>query len=792
MKTVSLNFDWQFKENEWGETVPVNLPHDYMVHGHRDAAYGYATGYFPGGEGIYEKQLTADESWRDRTILLNIEGAYMNGEVTFNGDLLAVHPYGYTPWRVDLSEYIRFDVINKLKIATSNGLKNSRWYSGSGLYRDVSLLIAGKQYIDPWDLKISTRRVDIAENQAEIIFSAEITNRGRNKDRGCLCLKVKDPEGRTVFAENYPTAFTPGHKAEVRHTLHIPEPRLWDVDDPELYTLEYVLTNGNEETDSGEVRFGIRTIEIDAKRGFRLNGKPMKLRGGCIHHDNGLLGACAFRDAEFRKIKILKECGYNAVRTAHNPPSTHLLDACDETGMLVLEESFDMWRVKKNPLDYHLHFDQWWQRDTESMVRRDRNHPCIYAWSIGNEIPELLGFSDGASLTAMQARLVRSLDERPISASSNEYPAPEVGVEPTPYEPMGELYENGKKIIGVPPKDDVWDRQTLPCIQELDLFGYNYMYGRYPYDAVRHPDRVIHCTESHPFFTYDYWQAVLNNNNCIGDFIWTAFDNMGEAGAGRSTYGDDKSVYTEFVGKWPWLTCWQGDCDLTGRRLPQSYYRKIMWGLDDGIHLFTLHPKYTDQELHGNGWHWDEVKRNWTFDDCWIGKRVKLVAYANCDSVIFNVNGKETEVPVHELKAELVTEWQPGWVKAVAVSKSIRCDEDVLYTSGKTGKIVLKGEEIHIPADGMSIAYIRVKLEDEQGQAVIDDDREITVKVSGTAELAGVGSGNPCTDENYTDHRRLYDGYALIAVRSGKDPGEAKITVQSDGIGDACISIYCE
>ena len=775
MKRIPMDFDWRFRETEWGESSMVNLPHDYMIFQPRDIRWGNATGFFPGGDGWYEKELEVQPSWQGQTVILDIDGAYMNAEVSLNGDLLAVHPYGYTAFQVDLTPHLRHDWTNQLRITTANSLKNSRWYSGSGLYRRVSLLVGGRQYIHPWAIHVTTPEVD--NDRALIRVEAGITNRDSTQKSAVLTLALMDGDSCVARGE-FPAMLLAEDSVKLRHCLEVDKPRLWSPEHPNLYTLRYAVQVDGVQTDEGEVRVGIRKIEIDAKNGFRLNGVKMKLRGGCIHHDNGCLGACAYPDAERRKIRILKECGYNAIRTAHNPPSAELLDACDEYGMLVLDESFDTWRTRKNSLDYHLYFEEWWQRDIDSMVLRDRNHPCIYAWSVGNEIQELLGLARGAEVVRMLKERVRMHDDRPVSASANEYPAPEPGVEPTPYEPAGELYRNGKRMIGVPPKNDVWDRQTLSSIQFLDLFGANYMYGRYPYDAKKHPDRVIHCTESHPFFTYDYWQAALENENCIGDFIWTAFDNMGEAGGGRCVYSNEENAM-DFLGSWPWLTCWQGDCDLSGRRRPQSYYRKILWGLDQGIHLFSLSPQYTGKKLHGYGWHWDDVKPDWSFAPEWIGKDVKLVAYADCDEIIFNVNGKETAVPVKELKAELVTPYQPGSITAWAVRAGKRVARDQLQTVQGPFHLELVPESECLLADGMSLCYIDVALRDAAGCEVLGQPCEISVSVEGAATLAGLGSGNPCTPENYTSCRQLFDGHALICLRSGRQAGKARVTVNS-------------
>lgn len=346
MRHIPFDFDWTFTEGPDGFFLfagadtgqAVDLPHDYVIAKRRDpnAAGGASTGFYPGGDGSYTKQFDLPESFRGRTVLLNVDGAYMNSEVTLNGDLLNLNPYGYTAYTVDLTRKLLER--NTLKISTKCTQPNSRWYSGAGLYRQVGVWVGGKSYVHPWDVFVSTQ--DARAEKASVRAAFDVTNA---TSEYALSAEIADEAGHIV-------ASAAGTFYEPRAVLafSVKSPQLWDVDDPHLYTLKFSL-NCAGETDSGEARFGIRKIEIDAKNGFLLNGKKMKLRGGCIHHDNAMLGACAFPSAECRKIRLLKDAGFNAIRTAHNPPSSALLDACDELGMLVLDESFDMWRSDFTP-----------------------------------------------------------------------------------------------------------------------------------------------------------------------------------------------------------------------------------------------------------------------------------------------------------------------------------------------------------------------------------------------------------------------------------------------------------
>ena len=791
MKYIPFDFDWKFQEGSsrffmfmGGDNGPtVDLPHDYIINRPRDprAVSGASTGFYPGGDATYTKNFSLPAEWQGKTVLLNVDGAYMNSEVTINGDLVELHPYGYTAYTVDLTEKLRAE--NSLKISTRCTQPNSRWYSGAGLYRCVGMLIGGRSYVHPWDVFVTTPEV----GAEKAVVRAEFDVSGF--ENSCsIDVQLVNSDGAVAAAA---AAWSDDRHVIVE--LDVPAPKLWSDIEPNLYTLKWQLDANGVREDEGEVRIGIRKIEIDAVNGFRLNGVPMKLRGGCIHHDNGPLGAAAYPAAERRKIKLLKEAGYNAIRTAHNPPSTALLDACDELGMLVLDESFDMWRTGKNAMDYHLWFEDWWQRDTGSMVKRDRNHPCIYCWSVGNEVSELLGTSDGAYWAKVQADYVRSIDHtRPVSASANGFTAPKPGKPRKPHDFEAELV--GKPVMGLPRDgEDDWGDQTEAAASAMDIFGYNYMYGRYAHDAERFPGRVIHATETHSFHTYDYWKACVENANCIGDFIWVAFDNLGEAGAGRVIYSFDE-MKGGLIGSWPWLSCHQGDLDITGDARPQNIYRKVMWGLDKGIHMFTTHPERTGKPFYGMGWHWEDIAPTWTFADEYIGRPVKVQAYADCDEVEFILNGKVMgRVAPGEYKAFMELPYEPGCVEVRAIANGDIVAIDRLETTGAPAAVRITAERNALAADGMDVAYVRAELVDDMGRRVIGSDIRLTASVSGAGSFLAIGSGNPCTEENFTDSRMTYRGRALICARAAREPGEMRIAVSCDGLPSSELTInVCE
>ena len=799
MLKIPFNFDWTrvisdsmdihaFRRQKG---TPVNLPDDFIINLTRNpnVISGPASGFFPGGQAVYLKKFDTPEDWAGKTVLLDVDGAYMNAEVLLNEEKIAYNPYGYTPFFADMTKLLKRDKKNELIIITQCRQPNSRWYSGGGLYREVNIWIGDKYYIHPWSVFITTP--EVSADRAVVSSKVEITNTsGKAAD---VKLAASIFSGLTeVAGKSAQIALSSGGNTSVELLFDIDRPRLWDADNPNLYTVKFEVIAEGISYDTYTQAFGIRKIEIDAKNGMRVNGKPVKLRGGCIHHDNTLLGACAYPRAEERKIQILKEAGYNAIRTAHNPPSRAMLDVCDRLGMYVIDESFDCWTMAKNAQDYHLYFENWWQSDVRAMVLRDRNHPCIYCWSISNEIPEMTAMDSGVYWSKVQADYVRSLDPtRPVTAAIHGV----INFAKTGLDmDIRSFYQlQGSGTPGVINGVDYWAEQTAASLEPLDIAGYNYLYTRYAGDAEKFPDRVIQATETHPLNTYDYWHAALKNNNVIGDFIWTAYDNLGEAGAGRVIWDRSDPKEAGFLGSYPWLICFQGDMDLDGNRRPQSYFRKIMWGFDDGIYLFTTHPSHTGKPFFGTGWHWPDVMQTWTFGDEYVGKPVKVDAYCDCDEVEFILNGRSIGKAVPEkLAASLEIPYEPGVLEAVAYRNGAASAKTSLVTTGAPHKIVLIPDRTPISADGMDLCFIRAEVLDADNNLVVTSDVELSAKVEGAGELVGFGSGNPKTEENYgTGKRFTYNGRALLCVRAGRSAGDIRIEVSSEGLQPCSIVVSC-
>jgi len=822
MKKIPFNMDWERAIGEsrafWlGDNNPkekVNLPDDFIITMERspEARSGASTGYFPGGRAVYRKRFDVPEEWSDKSVLLDIDGAYMNAEITLNGETFGHFPYGYSPRLIDLDRAIIPGEHNDLEIVTRCVQPNSRWYTGGGLYREVNLWVGNACHIRPWDLFVTTP--EVSAEKAVIRVSATITNVSDKKAQGKITVQV------CGCAKSAPISVPANGTAGIELDIPVKSPKLWSAEEPNLHKLvATVETDLGEDTMSQQI--GIRKIEMDTTNGMRVNGKPVKLLGGCIHHDNALLGAAAFPRAEERKIELLKSVGYNAVRCAHNPPSNALLDACDRLGMYVIDETFDCWRTGKNDLDYHLYFDDWWQRDTAAMVMRDRNHPSVICWSVGNELAEQGGKSEGPALTKMQADYVRSIDPtRPVTTaihsmihSKREKGKPsrmpfnrdvsddsgedaetrmkKIMADPNAMEHLMKRIATNNQGDGFVDGEDVWAELSEASIASLDIVGYNYFFNRYALDREKYPNRVIFGAETHAYNTYDYYTAMMENPNIIGDFIWTAYDNLGEAGAGR-VMREFQDLMGGMLGPWPWLSCYQGDLDLDGNKRPQSYYRGVMWGKDKGIHLFARNPKYMGKKDYGLGWQWDDVVKSWTWGAEYEGKGIEVYAYADCDEVEFILNGESLgKAPVERLTARFNLTYAHGNLKAVAWKNGVAVAEDSITTADAPAFVELIPDRKEISADGMDLCFVTAKLTDANGVTVPVSDIELSAEVTG-GTLAGFGSGNPCTDENYgTGKRKTWNGLALICLRASEKSGNIKLKVSAPGLPIAEVVVDC-
>ena len=778
MQRIGLFRDWRFRYgpgvqgvHESREWTTVDLPHDAGIHLDRSASAvgGYGTGYFPGCNCFYERDIEIPSGWLGGNVTLEFEGVYMNAVVTVNQNLAARHPYGYTTFRCDITPWLK-EGMNKLRVEVYNGgLANSRWYSGTGIYRPVYLLVGDKVRVDPWDIAVSTPEVQPDLSIARI--RTTIRNGGTSPAPVRLRTTIL-AEGATIGVSETPADIPAQGSIDLEQEVRVRDARVWSLDDPFLHVLRTEVLMAGKTADTTETRFGFRTLSFDAVEGFRLNCGSMKLKGGCVHHDCGLVGSAAYARAEERKVELLKASGFNAVRTAHNPPSVAFLEACDRLGMLVIDEAFDCFRIGKNPGDYSMHFEEWWRRDIESMVLRDRNHPCIVMWSTGNEIVERDGKSHGAEWSRKLADHVRSLDStRPVMNAINDF---WLSV------PEGMTAEESM---------DHWERETTEFAAPLDVVGYNYLLHRYERDAERYPGRVICGTETFPFDAFDYWEATERLPHVIGDFVWTSMDYLGESGIGHVKYGSDLGGLMPY----PWLLANCGDIDPCGRKRPQSYYRDCLWSRSESPYIAVHAPENHDRPFLMSAWDWYDVSASWNWKG-WEGRPCRVDVYSRDEEVVLlldgEILGKAEAGRKNRYIATFETVYRPGVLEAVGVSHGREQGRSLLETSGEPACVRMAADRAILAGGFGDLAYVGVEIVDEKGRLVTDGTNALRFAVEGPGRILAVGNGDPVSEEPYVGCvRSAWRGVATVVVRADGQPGSIFLSAESDGLEPARIEI---
>jgi len=779
MKKINFNNDWIFSFNNGftfpsgGEGTVVNLPHDFSIIQKRnpESRGGALNGYFPGGAADYKKTIFAPDSWKGKRVFMEFEGAYMNTTVRVNSNIVEFHPYGYTSFVCDLTPYLFYGKDNAIAVNVNNSaLPNTRWYSGSGIYRPVWLMVANPLYIPAYGVFVSSP--DLSSIHVETTLCND------TKAHADVTIRNTILDGAKIIT-TYETKLNAKHAAETTavYGITIPGARAWSVDEPNLYTLKIEVLSDGQVTDEQETVFGLRTIELNTKEGLKINGIPIKMKGGCVHHDCGLLGAVSYKRAEERKIELLKQSGYNAVRCAHNPPSPAFLDACDRLGMLVINEAFDMWREGKMTNDYHLYFRNYWQRDMTSMIMRDRNHPSIIFWSTGNEIIERSGRSEGYALAQELADYVRNLDStRPVTnaicAIWDDLPVP-----PGTF--------NGPIDSG----SEEWAAFTEEFAKPLDVVGYNYLLERYENDGKKYPERLIIGAETYAKDCYDYWMATEKFPYVLGDFVWTAWDYLGESGLGRVLYDGEDG----FVGKYPWHQANCGDIDICGFKRPQSYYRDFVWGIGHAPYIAVYKPEFYGKNAALTEWGWADVVNSWTWPG-FEGMPIEIEIYSGGDEVELFINdkslGRKPAGKDNRYLARFQTIYEPGRLLAVTYSAGTKVSQSELITSGAPASIRLTPDRTKISM-GEDISFVTIELLDENGNLAHHASNRLYFTVSGAGVLQAVGSGNPISEEMYVGAARCaHYGKALAVVKSGNEAGQLVLNVSAEGLPAAQALLY--
>ncbi len=834
MQKIPFNDGWGFIPGEtsyfslmYQKGTPVTLPHDAAILSDVDpkAPGGKDSGFYNGGYATYVRQLEIPEAWENQRVLLAFDGAYMNTEVTVDSYRAGFHHYGYTPFTADLTELVQPGKTSRVIVKCNNAPQPSgRWYTGTGLYRGVQLLHGPRIHIAPDGIFAHTRYVK--DGKAYLAVEVTLENHTVRASKQFVKVSIHKDQGRGMepgerCCDGFMVIFTqPGQRTTGRVNLVLENPELWELDSPSLYRVQAALYEKREEegdftapdgsfarvTDTEQTLFGIRTITIERDRGLELNGKPLKLKGGCVHHDNGILGAVSLYDAEYRKMKLHKDAGFNAIRCAHNPPSAQMLEACDRLGLLVMDEAFAVWTMPKNTCAYHLNFATDWKRDLAAMVLRDRNHPSVFIWSIGNEITERYGLGEGYELSYALAELVRSLDStRPVTAAM---PVPFNGLDDGDMQKslmslQKKLQQGGTGLqnLGSEYSCSILPEKAEAFLAPLDVYSFNYLDYMYEEFGEKYPNAILCGTESYPANIAAVWDKVERLPYVIGDFTWTSFDYIGEAGLGISLYLDpDKPIRTNPLQgppvNYPWRLAFDADFDLCGMERPQLALRKCVWG-DLGTYLYAHNPEnYGKTELKGR-WGWSECYPGWTFPGC-DGKMTKIDVFSAAEEVELILNGESLGRKAAGRQAGCQAQFEAAYVSGTVTAVSYTGGREIsrvtYETHGEAAAIRLTPEKTEITADGQSLCYVLAELVDSQGRRVLrGEDVIMTAAAEGAAFLAGFGNGRPCTEENYTTGSfTTCNGCCMAVLRSTGEPGEGTLTVKAEGFETKKLTVTCK
>lgn len=763
-----LDHDWKFLLGDpAGAESPsfnasawrtLDLPHDWSIEGRIDpkSPMGGSGGYFPAGIGWYRRTFSVPSSWSGKRVSVEFEGVYMNATVYVNGRDLGMHPYGYTSFFHDLTDHLQpGDNVLAVRVDQSQQ-RNSRWYSGSGIYRHVWMNVTDPVHVAPWGVCITTPE---AGARARVAIKTRVANDSGSSSAVSLRTQIYTPTGALAGQVTNKTEIGPMQTMELDQEIAVNKPALWSPETPSMYrAVTRVMTNGKI-VDEATTPFGIRAVAWSAENGFQLNGKSVKMAGGCVHHDNGPLGAAAFDRAEERRVQLLKDAGFNAIRCSHNPPTPAFLDACDRLGMLVMDEAFDCWSRGKNKFDYSVAFKDWWQRDLDSMILRDRNHPSVVMWSIGNEIPER-GEPLGAQEAKRLADYVRSLDHtRPVTSALNFVPK--------------------------------WT-DTDAFYAALDIGGYNYNLSNHTADHQRVPSRIMVCTESFPHATFDDWAMAADFPYIIGNFVWTAIDYLGESGLGRATLRDANDTSREgFGAPYPWHGAVCGDMDLCGTRRAIAHYRNLVWDRGEKLYLGVREPVPEGQRMSVTMWGVWPVYASWTWPGM-EGKPLDVEIYSRGESVRLYLEGKLIgEKPTtrsEKFTANFSVPYAPGVLRAVAIERGRQIAEAVLRTAGDASQLRLTADRATVRADGQDLAFITIEALDAAGQPHPNADHEVSFQLEGPGSIIAVGNADMTSEERYqAPQRKLFHGRALVTVRTSRTAGELTLEATAPGLQRAQI-----
>ena len=787
MEKIKFNDGWKvWKDLEPFELVfrvpedaeEITLPHDAMFHEEQkqETENGGYTGNIDAGEYKYFKEFFIPEDYKGGHVMLQFEGIYRNACVFVNQSKVGESAYGYTDFTVDIGDYLKYGANNTVLVAVKCGTKSSRWYSGAGIYRDVWLHHGGSLYVKPYGLRMTT--LDVDADGALVCVSAKIHNDSLIADTVKVAVTIKDMDGNAAADNSYPVRINSRQTLDFRKNIYIDKAKLWDEDAPNLYSIALTISDENGVLDEAKIVSGVRKLSVDSRHGLRINGRSVKLRGACIHHDQGILGSATYDDYEYRRVKILKEAGFNAVRSAHNPASQALLRACDRLGVYVMDELVDVWNKSKVSYDYAVDFARSWESDIEHMVEADYNHPSVILYSTGNEIFEICtekGFETSRMLSdkfheldatrfttngingafAAGDGLAKIVDD--ITNGEADTGKGDVNVF------MAAMETNMPGIVAHPILSGILEKLETT----MDVIGYNYMTSRYLMDAGKYADRVMVGTETYPKQIAQNWEAITSCPAVLGDFTWTGWDYLGEV----------TSVYPDLMNT-------GGDISVIGDRRPVSYYREIVFGL-------TKQPCIAVQNPASYG-----IPRNfgpWCFTDCTFnysyegqeGSPVMIQVYGGGDSVELFVNGRSLGVqPCGKetgFETQYNTVYEPGELTAVAYENGAEIGRTSLRTSGKAAKLALDVEKYG------TLAFIHIDVQDLDGNLVADSAAPLSVQVDGSAKLLAFGGVKALHKKGYElPETTAGEGHALAVLKLEGERG-TQVSVKGEGLKEASV-----
>ncbi len=758
-RRVALNDDWRFNLGDlkyggianlptdgWQE---VTVPHDWSVLQQASPLYASCTGFFPGGIGWYRRQVDIPATEQGNKVYVYFEGVYNNSEVYFNGQLIGKRPYGYVSFMYDLTPYVKWGESNSLAVKVDHSEDaDSRWYTGSGIYRDVWLVYANPVHIDLWGVAYSAT---VTGDKAVVKVNTEIKNDSAQKATVKVKEELLDAEGKVVATAVRNASVAAGETGVVELALNLNSPNLWDLENPYLYTLNTTVMQGSKQIDESSCKVGIRTLDFDPDKGFSLNGKNIKMKGVCVHHDSGALGAAAYKSVWRYRLENLKKLGCNALRTSHNPQATSFYELCDEMGFLVMDEAFDEWEYPKNKWiegwnvgepghqGYAKYFAEWNVRDVHAMVKRDRKHASVVMWSIGNEVdypndpyshpvldregigqqhvagykPERPNANRLGAIGKVLAAQVRDLDmSRPVTAAL-----------------AGAVMSNETELPGA-----------------LDVVGYNYTENRYDMDHKTYPQRVLYGSENR--HDIESWYAVKDNEFIFGQFIWTGIDYLGESRG------------------WPVRGFSSGLLDMAGNIKPSGYFRRALWAESPVAYVGTyqIPALGASARMLSTG-----APHVWNYDN---GTPIRVVCYTNCEAAELMLNGKRVgERKQYDPKTGIIywdINYQPGTLSVVAYNGNEKAAEDSVKT---TGVAVKMQAEVLDNVDGGAERIVVVTMLDEAGNRVMLADNEVSCVAEGGVVL-GMENGSDDATVSYTDAKhRCKDGTMLVFVRKTAEQG---------------------